>query len=1276
MKTDLIKKAVGFAISLTMTVSYAVPFAFAEETALEPDEVLLGETVDLEEYTNEEDTFVYDEDTYVELDAVSGSKTWTFDTYADTSEYNSETDLDGLTVYASEDAKVALDANKKTFEGVEYTHRLKLSGSGSFDGNVPAARVVGFVPETSGTVKVHFAHASSSGDPRTLVIKQGDNETTQEVKPNEQGTVTCNVEAKQPVYIYSQKSGLNMYAIIYKAEGSGDTQETTEPEQTAEPVETTEPEQTAEPVETTEPEQTAEPAETTEPEQTAEPVVTENPSADVINQSKTWTFDTYGDTAEYSSETDLDGLTLYANADAKVNLDKSNKSFDGVKYTHRLKLGGSGSFDGDVPAARVLGFIPGMPGTVTVHFAHASSSGDSRTLAIKQGDQEASQAVEPNGLATATCSVEANKPVYIYSQSSGLNIYAIIYTVSGGSQATTEPSTSAPSTSAPSDSTAAPATPTPDANTVKAEADAKALTLKSISDYAVYIDLDLAKKGDNGSTITWESSNEDYISIQEISASGANYTGVVTRPTTDEECVDGGVPVTLTATVKNGNAVVIREFNVSVRKFEPLYYNDFQQDVGKSAEGDYKAIEDNVESVTGETFRGIRVGALKQSRALKDYGFDNNDKDTESYFDKRIMSTDEKYGKPVVSNQDEENFAFYYSEYNAYGGSSTIPLWIKFEDAPGVEEAPEGIVVMSMDLYIVSRDKQKFNIGIANSKPSQMCRFLLNSDGALRYFSNETTINYMGGKDGYVIPEKKWITATIVANSTTHKWDFYFDGMRIATGLDFRNAEDAIPAIEFTTDRNTSGGKYLIDNIRVENITDDFNTTYWDTLTLDNLEYDAETDTYIADKDFLLMYTGTGALTGNVYSWKSSNPDVLSVGVKSIPVEDLLKYGYTQEQIDKYKEQGKNTVAVTLAELDNDNIPEEGVKVTLTGSMIVDDETYKKEFTVLVKKSNSSEGDLTDKEKAEADIANAIANIKGKTYYSNTMLDFTKTGKLYGSEIEWSSSNTDVITDFGDVIRPSTTTTTTVKITVTAKYGEEVVEESFNVYVRGSKTTSSSGGGGGGGGGASSGSGGIRVSGAVTGPSTSFGTEALTPEEAAGLIFNDIGSVDWAKEAIEALYEKNIISGYGNGLFNPNGAVTREQFVKMVVLALGLSSDSSEGMPFTDVDSQEWYAPYISTAYDLGIVTGKDDGSFGIGESITRQDMAVMCMRALNAAGIELTQDASLNDMDTISDYAKDAVSKMAGAGYITGDENAYFNPMDTATRAQTAVVLYRVITK
>ncbi|MFQ7290842.1 MAG: hypothetical protein ACLRQ0_01130, partial [Monoglobales bacterium] len=236
MKTDLIKKAVGFAISLTMTVSYAVPFAFAEETALEPDEVLLGETVDLEEYTNEEDTFVYDEDTYVELDAVSGSKTWTFDTYADTSEYNSETDLDGLTVYASEDAKVALDANKKTFEGVEYTHRLKLSGSGSFDGNVPAARVVGFVPETSGTVKVHFAHASSSGDPRTLVIKQGDNETTQEVNPNEQRTASCNIEANQPVYIYSQKSGLNMYAIIYEAEGSGDIQETTEPEQTAEPV--------------------------------------------------------------------------------------------------------------------------------------------------------------------------------------------------------------------------------------------------------------------------------------------------------------------------------------------------------------------------------------------------------------------------------------------------------------------------------------------------------------------------------------------------------------------------------------------------------------------------------------------------------------------------------------------------------------------------------------------------------------------------------------------------------------------------------------------------------------------------------------------------------------------------------------------------------------------------------------------------------------------------------------------------------------------------------
>lgn len=145
-------------------------------------------------------------------------------------------------------------------------------------------------------------------------------------------------------------------------------------------------------------------------------------------------------------------------------------------------------------------------------------------------------------------------------------------------------------------------------------------------------------------------------------------------------------------------------------------------------------------------------------------------------------------------------------------------------------------------------------------------------------------------------------------------------------------------------------------------------------------------------------------------------------------------------------------------------------------------------------------------------------------------------------------------------------------------------------------------------------------------------------------------------------------------MFAPNYNVTREQFVKMLVIALELESSSDEVAKFEDVAADAWYAEYINTAVTLGIVNGKDETTFGVGESITRQDMAVMCERALTVKGIELNGSADLADSDKISDYAKDAVSKMVAAGYITGDENGDFNPFDNATRAQTAVVLYRII--
>jgi hypothetical protein len=338
---------------------------------------------------------------------------------------------------------------------------------------------------------------------------------------------------------------------------------------------------------------------------------------------------------------------------------------------------------------------------------------------------------------------------------------------------------------------------------------------------------------------------------------------------------------------------------------------------------------------------------------------------------------------------------------------------------------------------------------------------------------------------------------------------------------------------------------------------------------------------------------------------------------------------------------------------------------------------YSKEFRIFLTPSGSNGTELTDAEKAKADL-NAVTGItSGSTISKATTLDLDSIGSKYSSDITWKSSDSSIISSSGKVTLPSGSSTKSVILTATAKNGDATETKTFTVYVKG-KSTSTSGGGGGGGSSSGSSSSATRVLGTVSTTTDKYETDAYTPEETSKMIFNDIENVSWAKDAIEALYNKGIVSGYGNGLFAPNYSVTREQFVKMVIGALGIDTDADTTSLFSDVNGDEWYAPYIMTAARLGIVTGKDDGSFGVGESITRQDMAVMCTRALKAAGIDADAKTvvTFGDENSISNYAKDAVLQMAAAGYLTGDENGCFNPLDTATRAQTAVVLNRIINK
>ena len=145
--------------------------------------------------------------------------------------------------------------------------------------------------------------------------------------------------------------------------------------------------------------------------------------------------------------------------------------------------------------------------------------------------------------------------------------------------------------------------------------------------------------------------------------------------------------------------------------------------------------------------------------------------------------------------------------------------------------------------------------------------------------------------------------------------------------------------------------------------------------------------------------------------------------------------------------------------------------------------------------------------------------------------------------------------------------------------------------------------------------------------------------------FADLQDVQWAKESIEYLFGKGVISGKGDNLFMPSDMVTREEFVKMIVEAFNISGGINLGT-YADVDENQWYAPYVYAATSAGIINGSD-GVFGVGTPITRQDMAAIYYRSLQHFKVVLpvySDDVMFSDINDVAEYARESVLSMAKA--------------------------------
>lgn len=208
--------------------------------------------------------------------------------------------------------------------------------------------------------------------------------------------------------------------------------------------------------------------------------------------------------------------------------------------------------------------------------------------------------------------------------------------------------------------------------------------------------------------------------------------------------------------------------------------------------------------------------------------------------------------------------------------------------------------------------------------------------------------------------------------------------------------------------------------------------------------------------------------------------------------------------------------------------------------------------------------------------------------------------------------------------------------------------------------------GGGGGGGGNAGGG---QSSGYPASSSNSGNNSENPSPAA--VYSDLKDAEWATEAVLLLTNRGIVSGDGDGKFRPNSYVTRAEFLKMLLLALDVAQGGGE-IAFDDVRDGDWYAPYVAAGVEKGIVKGLSEKRFGAEETITREDLTVMSLRAALAVNMHFESSVGTEpkDAELISDYARDAVRCFYGAGIVNGDTDGTFRPQSGATRAEAAKII------
>ncbi len=176
------------------------------------------------------------------------------------------------------------------------------------------------------------------------------------------------------------------------------------------------------------------------------------------------------------------------------------------------------------------------------------------------------------------------------------------------------------------------------------------------------------------------------------------------------------------------------------------------------------------------------------------------------------------------------------------------------------------------------------------------------------------------------------------------------------------------------------------------------------------------------------------------------------------------------------------------------------------------------------------------------------------------------------------------------------------------------------------------------------------------------------PAFAADSRFSDVtGGAPYA-EAVDWAAEQGYINGYNDGRFGVSDNVTRAQLAAIFYRAAG-SPAASGTARFSDVAPTAYYVGAASWAADSGLINGYSDGRFGVGDPVTRQQVAAILWRW---AGSPDASGEDYADEDAISAYARIAVDWSRSNHVIAARSDGRFDPQASASRVEIASALYQ----